>query len=130
MILENLKEGVLYFESLGLLYALILLVLLDYITGVCLAAKNKAMSSQIGGAGIIRKVMIFVLVALSRVIDVYFLPVDGSLELVTIFFYCVNESISIVENAAKLGVPLPAKLVLFLKNVDVEHYEDDTEQES
>ena len=97
-------------DNLNILYALIVLVVLDYVTGVCVAIKDGKLSSTIGAKGISRKVVIFALVALSNIADRYFLSSAGALEAVTILFYCANEAISILENACKMGVPIPQKL--------------------
>ncbi|KAF5065280.1 holin family protein [Oscillibacter sp.] len=100
-----------------MLHALIILVVLDYITGVCVAILERRLSSEIGAKGIAGKVMIFVLVALSNVADTYFLLDGNALETVTVIFYCANESISIVENAGKMGIPLPQKLLSVLEKL-------------
>lgn len=84
------------------LYALIILVTLDYITGVCVAIKDKKLSSSIGAKGIINKVVIFIMVSLSHVVDSYLLSSGVALERITILFYCANEAISILENAGKI----------------------------
>ena len=73
------------------------------------------MSSSIGAKGIANKVMIFVLVSLSNVVDTYFSITGSAIEAITIMFYCTNEAISIIENAVKMGIPLPAKLVSCMK---------------
>lgn len=98
------------------LYALIILVTLDYITGVCVAIKDKKLSSSIGAKGIINKVVIFIMVSLSHVVDSYLLSSGVALERITILFYCANEAISILENAGKIGVPLPEKLLTHLNS--------------
>jgi len=100
-----------------MLHALIILVVLDYITGGCVAILERRLSSEIGAKGIAGKVMIFVLVALSNVADTYFLLDGNALETVTVIFYCANESISIVENAGKMGIPLPQKLLSVLEKL-------------
>ena len=97
-------------DNIGILYALITLVILDYITGICVAVKQGKLSSSIGAKGIARKVVIFSLVALSNILDSYFLNAAGVLEAATILFYCANESISIIENASSMGIPIPKKL--------------------
>ena len=97
-------------ENLNILYALIVLVVLDYITGVCVAVKDGELSSTVGAKGISRKVVVFALVALSNIVDTYFLNSAGTLEAITILFYCTNEAISILENACKMGIPVPKKL--------------------
>lgn len=99
----------------NILYALMILVSLDYLTGICVAVRKRELSSSIGTRGIANKVMIFVLVSLSNVVDTYLLNTGAALETITILFYCTNEAISIIENAAKMGIPLPAKLVNYLK---------------
>ena len=95
------------------LYALIILVTL---TGVCVAIKDKKLSSSIGAKGIINKVVIFIMVSLSHVVDSYLLSSGVALERITILFYCANEAISILENAGKIGVPLPEKLLTHLNS--------------
>ena len=102
-------------NNIGILYALITLVILDYITGICVAVKQGKLSSSIGAKGIARKVVIFSLVALSNILDNYFLNTIGVLEAATILFYCANESISIMENACNMGIPIPKKLKDSLK---------------
>lgn len=89
-------------DNSKVLYALIILVTLDYITGVCVAIKDKKLSSSIGAKGIINKVVIFIMVSLSHVVDSYLLSSGVALERITILFYCANEAISILENAGKI----------------------------
>ena len=86
-------------ENLNIQYALIVLVVLDYITGVCVEIKEGQLSSTVGAKGIARRVVVFALVALSNIVDTYFLNSAGALEAVTILFYCANEAISILETA-------------------------------
>ena len=94
----------------GFLYALIAFVLVDYITGVMCAIVDKKLSSAVGFKGICRKVLIFVLVGIGNLVDVYVLGQEGVLRTAVIFFYLSNEGISFLENAAHLGLPIPAKL--------------------
>ena len=94
----------------GFLYALIAFVLVDYITGVMCAIADKKLSSAVGFKGICRKVLIFVLVGIGNLVDVYVLGQEGVLRTAVIFFYLSNESISFLENAGRLGLPIPAKL--------------------
>ena len=105
--------------------ALVLLVCIDYITGVCVAVRTQKLSSKIGAKGIATKVMIFAIVAVSAVVDRYLIGTDLMLSNATILFYCVNELISILENVAKSGLPLPKKLTDCLKNLH-----RDTQQEN
>lgn len=101
----------------GLLYALLVLVILDYITGVLNAIDQKRLSSSVGYKGIARKVLIFVLVGTANVVDVYILGKAGALRATVIFFYISNEGISILENASYLGLPIPQKFQSVLKQL-------------
>ena len=94
----------------GLLYALIAFVVIDYITGVLCAISDKNLSSAVGFKGICRKVLIFVLVGIGNLVDVYVLGEGGALRTAVIFFYLSNEGISFLENAGHLGLPIPEKL--------------------
>ena len=96
------------------LFALLFLVTLDYITGVCVAIREKKVSSKIGAKGIASKVMIFAMVSLSSIIDHYLVGEGTALCSLTILFYCANEIFSILENASSFGLPLPKKLTEFL----------------
>lgn len=94
----------------GFLYALIAFTVIDYITGVMCAITDKNLSSAVGFKGICRKVLIFTLVGIGNIVDVYVLGQGGVLRTAIIFFYLSNEGVSIMENAAHLGLPIPAKL--------------------
>ncbi|PWM00234.1 MAG: holin [Clostridiales bacterium] len=94
----------------GFLYALIAFVVIDYITGVMCAINDKNLSSEVGFKGICRKVLIFTLVGIGNIIDVYVLGEAGVLRTAVIFFYLSNEGISLLENSAHLGLPIPEKL--------------------
>lgn len=94
----------------GFLYALIAFVVIDYITGVMCAIVNKKLSSAVGFKGICRKVLIFCLVGIGNIIDVHVLGSPGVLRTAVIFFYISNEGVSLLENSAHLGLPVPEKL--------------------
>ena len=94
----------------GFLYALIAFVVVDYITGVMCAIADKNLSSAVGFKGICRKVLIFVLVGVGNLVDVYVLGQGGVLRTAVIFFYLSNEGVSFLENAGRLGLPIPQKL--------------------
>lgn len=94
----------------GFLYALIAFVIIDYITGVMCGIADKTLSSEIGFKGICRKVLIFTLVGVGNLLDVYVLGEAGVLRTAVIFFYLSNEGISLLENSAHLGLPVPQKL--------------------
>ena len=106
----------------GFLYALITFVVIDYITGVLCAIIDKNLCSKIGAKGIFKKVLIFVLVGVGHVLDLNVLGVAGNpnasiLRTAVIFFYLSNEGISILENAAHIGLPIPEKLRTVLKQL-------------
>lgn len=94
----------------SIIYALIAFVVIDYITGVILAIQEKQVSSKIGFKGICKKIMIFALVAVANIIDQYVLGSRSSLRTMLVMFYVANEGISILENAVKMGLPIPNKL--------------------
>ena len=94
----------------GILYALVIFVILDYVTGVLYAVEEKKLSSAVGYEGIARKVTIFILVGIANILDSYILGQSGVLRAVVIFFYLSNEGISILENATELGLPVHEKL--------------------
>lgn len=94
----------------GFMYALIAFVLLDFLTGVMRAFHDKKLNSNIGFKGIFRKVLIFVLVGIGHIVDTQIIGNGSALRTVVIFFYLSNEGLSILENAAYLGLPIPEKL--------------------
>ena len=94
----------------GLLYALLAFVVLDYITGVMCAVSDKKLSSAVGFKGICRKVLIFSLVGIGYLLDTQVFGETGVLRTAIIFFYLSNEGLSLVENTAYLGLPIPEKL--------------------
>ena len=94
----------------ALINALIALVALDYVTCVICAAANKRLSSEIGFKGLIKKAVIFALVAVAGVADKVIPATNQAIRAAVILFYIANEAISILENAAELGLPVPEKL--------------------
>lgn len=94
----------------GLLYALLAFVVTDYITGVMCAIIDKKLSSSVGFKGIFKKVLIFLMVGIGHALDSYVIGTGSVLRTAVIFFYIANEGLSLTENAAHLGLPIPAKL--------------------
>lgn len=94
----------------ALLTVLVAFVVLDYITGVLCAIVEKRLSSETGFKGICQKVMIFCLVGMANLLDTQIIGSGSMLRTAVIFFYCANEGISIIENAARIGLPVPEKL--------------------
>ena len=109
----------------GFLYALIAFTVIDYITGVMCAITDKNLSSSIGFKGICRKVLIFTLVGIGNIVDVYVRGQGGVLRTAVIFFYLSNEGVSILENSAHLGLPIPEKLKEVLEQLHERGGDDD-----
>jgi len=101
----------------GLLYALLAFVIVDYITGVMCAVSDHTLSSAVGFKGICRKVLIFALVGIGHILDTQVIGTGSVMRTAIIFFYISNEGVSLVENAAHLGLPIPAKLKAVLEQL-------------
>ena len=114
----TLTTGVVYF--LGgwdvALQVLLLVVVLDYITGICQAIYNKKVNSTVGLKGIIKKVGYFIVVAVAVVLD-RTAGNTGAIRTVVIYFFVANEGISILENWGVMGLPLPPKLMESLEQL-------------
>lgn len=94
----------------GLIFALIIFVVVDYVTGIICAVLDKKLSSEIGFRGIFKKVLIFVLVGVANILDTEVIGSGTALRTAVIFFFLSNEGISILENASHAGLPIPQKL--------------------
>ena len=101
----------------GLLIALLLFVITDYITGVMCAIADKKLSSAVGFKGICRKVLIFLLVGIANILDMQVIGTGSVLRTAVIFFYISNEGVSLLENAGHLGLPIPVKLQSVLEQL-------------
>lgn len=101
----------------GLLIALVVFVAIDYITGVMCAIVDHTLSSAVGFKGICRKVLIFALVGIGHILDTQVIGSGSVLRTAVIFFYISNEGVSLVENAAHLGLPIPEKLKAVLEQL-------------
>ena len=101
----------------GFLYALIAFVVIDYITAVLCSILEKHLSSDVGARGIFKKVVIFSLVGVAHIIDQNIIGDGSAIRTAVIFFYLSNEGISIIENATRLGLPIPKKLVDVLEQL-------------
>lgn len=101
----------------GLLYALLAFVVIDYITGVMCAVNDHKLSSAVGFKGICRKVLIFLMVGIANILDVYIIGTGNVLRTAAIFFYISNEGISLLENASHLGLPVPQKIKAVLEQL-------------
>ena len=94
----------------SLMYALLAFIVTDYVTGVLCAIVERNLSSTIGFKGICQKVFILALVGVANILDVHVIGDGCVLRSAVIFFYISNEGISIIENAARIGLPVPEKI--------------------
>ena len=113
----------------GLLIALVIFAVLDYITGVMCAIADHKLSSEVGFKGIARKVLIFALVCVGHVLDTYVIGTGSILRTAVIFFYLSNEGVSLMENAAHLGLPVPEKLKVVLEQLHDRAEKEDKDDE-
>ena len=104
----------------GFLFALVAFVVIDYLTGIMVAILEKRLSSEVGFRGIFKKVLIFSLVAIAHIIDSQIIQTGSAIRTAVIFFYLSNEGISIIENTAKIGLPVPEKLTAVLEQLNKE----------
>jgi len=104
----------------GFLYGLVAFVVIDYLTGIMVAILEKRLSSEVGFRGIFKKVLIFSLVAVAHIVDSQLIQTGSAVRTAVIFFYLSNEGISIIENTAKIGLPIPEKLKTVLEQLNKE----------
>lgn len=109
--------GFMYGEVNGLFWALIAFMALDYITGVIVAVIEKRLSSEVGFRGLAKKFLILVFVAVGHISDTYILGGTPAAMSAVMLFYIANEGISIIENAAALGLPVPKKLTSIMEQI-------------
>ena len=94
----------------GFIYALVIFVVTDYITGLMCAIIDKKLSSEVGFRGIFKKVLIFAMVGIGHLLDREIIGSGEVIRTAVIFFYLSNEGISLLENATRVGLPVPQKL--------------------
>lgn len=102
----------------GFLKALIIFMVIDYLTGVLVAWQRKKLSSEVGFEGLRKKGTILLLVILGSVVDTYILQKGQAVRTAVIFTYLSNEGISILENCSNLGLPIPKKLKSVLEQLN------------
>ena len=101
----------------GLLYALLVFVVLDYVTGIMCAVVDKKLDSRVGFKGIFRKIHIYALVGVGHLLDTQVIGTGSVLRTAVIFFYLSNEGVSLIEYAAYRGLPIPEKLKAVLEQL-------------
>ena len=112
----------------GLLLALVAFAAADYLTGVMCAVSDRNLSSNVGFKGICRKVLIFLLVGIANILDVHVIGTGSVLRTAVIFFYISNEGVSLLENAAHLGLPVPEKIKAVLEQLHDRAEKTETEE--
>ena len=127
MIMENFFKQIIAFFCMvlgfifgdmdGMMIALIALIVLDYISGVIAAAVEKKLSSAVGAKGIAKKLFMLLIVAVATIVDINVIGEGHVLRTVTTVFYIANECISLIENAGRIGVPVPKKLLDILEQL-------------
>ena len=105
-------------------------MVLDYITGLMCAVIDKKLSSAVGFRGICKKVLILMLVGVAHIVDLHVVGTGDALRSAVVCFYLSNESVSMLENAAHLGLPIPEKLKSVLAQLhgridDIDHKESE-----
>lgn len=101
----------------ALLSALMLFIIVEYLTQILVVILNKKISSEVGFCGIAKKVSIFFLVAVGNIIDALIIQNGSAIRTAVIVFYLSNEGITILENVAVLGLPIPKKLKNILEQL-------------
>ncbi len=93
-----------------LIIVLVAMVSIDYITGVINAGLQHGLSSQVGFKGLLKKIVIFMIVAVGTLIDRIIPATNAAVRTAVCMYYIANEGLSILENAAEMGLPLPTAL--------------------
>lgn len=91
----------------GLMTALLVLMVMDYVTGIMCAVIDRELSSSVGFRGIFKKVLILMLVSVAHIVDLHVVRSGEALRSAVICFYLSNEGVSVLENAGHLGLPIP-----------------------
>ena len=110
----------------GLMIALIVFMMLDYITGLMCAVMDKKLSSDVGFRGICKKVLILMLVGVANIMDVHVIGTGSALRGAVVCFYLSNEGLSLLENAAHIGLPVPERLKEILAQLHNREDKNDT----
>ncbi len=114
----------------GLMYALLVFIVIDYISGLSVARARHEMNSEIGWLGITKKFQTLLMVIVGNILDTKVIGQGSVFRTAIIFLYISNECISIMENTANLGLPVPKRVVEWLVQVkNAELYKPDEESE-
>lgn len=99
-----------YSGDFNLITILCILMIIDIITGLAKAVKNKNLWSRKSLLGFARKILVFLIITVANLLDLL-MNMNGTVVLATVTFYILNEVLSITENSAQIGIPLPEKLM-------------------
>ena len=99
-----------YSGDFNLITILCILMLIDIITGLAKAVKNRNLWSRKSLLGFARKILVFLIITVANLLDLL-MNMNGTVVLATVTFYILNEVLSITENSAQIGIPLPDKLL-------------------
>ena len=109
------------------LMTLLAFIVIDYISGVIAAYINQKLSSRVGFIGILKKTMYFFVVAVAHCVDVA-TGAGGVLQGIAVGVLISNEGISILENCAKCGIPIPEKLIRALEQIKGEDEDEEIDE--
>ena len=98
------------------LQTLLIVIVIDYVSGICKAIYNKKLNSKVGIKGIIKKFAYLLTVALAVERD-KITGGTGAIRTLVIYFFVANDGISILENLGGMGIPLPKKLTEVLEQL-------------
>lgn len=118
--------GFLWGKLDGLLLAMIGFMVIDFVTGLIVGGVNKNLNSEVCFRGLAKKMLILSVVAVAHILDTQIFQGSTSVcRSAVIGFYCANEGMSILENAGKLGMPLPGRLKQMLEQLRDKESEKD-----
>lgn len=103
---------------------LIVFMILDYVTGVVVAYKNKTLNSEIGFNGLIKKCMILIILIVAVMLDRLLNTGTWVFRTLVCYFYIANEGVSLLENVSNLGVKIPGKLKDALEQLNEKESEE------
>lgn len=109
-----------YSADIKFLYFLMILMIVDIVTGFAKAIKNENLWSKRSFRGIAKKTLIFSIIILANIIDMI-LNLNGALITLTVLYYIANEGVSIVENCAEMGILVPEEIKNKLKVMNEEN---------
>ena len=98
------------------LQTLLIVIVIDYVSGICKAIYNKKLNSKVGIKGIVKKFAYLLTVALAVELD-QITGGTGAIRTLVIYFFVANDGISILENLGGMGIPLPNKLTEVLEQL-------------